>query len=264
VSAGILAQEWGTVRALWWRDLVLFARQRSRLLGALIPPLLIWLSIGAGLSPSFRPVDDVGYMEYFFPGVVLILLLQVAISATMSVIEDRRQGFLQSVLVSPGSRAAMTLGKVLGSSTVALLHAVPFLALAPLAGFPWRSINWPLLLSAATLCAIALTALGFVFAWWLDSIQGYHIVMNLLLFPAWILCGAMFPLRDLHPAMLPFVRWNPLTYAMAAMRRGFYGGGAPAGTLPAGSGPLLEIGVLVVACAAALWLAAVVTRRRRG
>jgi len=191
-----------------------------------------------------------------------MLLLQVSISATMSVIEDRRQGFLQGVLVAPGSRAAVALGKSLGSATVALLHAALFVALAPLAGFPYLSVSWWRLPIVAGLAALSLAALGFTLAWALDSIQGYHVVMNLVLVPLWILSGAMFPAVGLHPVLDLLVRWNPMSYAMAGLRRALYGGAPPAGVIPSWSGAAEEFLVLAVAALLLLALACRVATRR--
>ena len=56
----------------------------------------------------------------------------------MSVIEDRRIGFLQCVMAGPGSRMSLVLGKCLGSSSVAIIQALLFVALAPVAGFRFR------------------------------------------------------------------------------------------------------------------------------
>jgi daunorubicin resistance ABC transporter membrane protein len=253
----------GTISVLWRRDLLLFFQQRSRLVGALATPLLLWLAVGAGISPSFDlGGGDVGYMEYFFPGVILMLLLQVSISATMSVIEDRRQGFLQGVLVAPAPRPAVVLGKTLGSATVGLLHALLFVALAPLAGFPYLEISWLPLLLVAGLAGLALSAMGFMIAWALDSIQGYHVVMNLVLFPLWILSGAMFPAGGLHPVLGTIVRWNPMSYAMSGLRRALYGGHPPDGVALSGASALTEFAVLAGTTALLLWLACWVTSRK--
>jgi daunorubicin resistance ABC transporter membrane protein len=258
-----LAYDRGTVAALWSRDLLLFLKQRSRLVGALATTLLLWLAIGAGISPSFAlPDGDVGYMEYFFPGVILMLLLQVSISATMSVIEDRRQGFLQGVMVAPGSRVAVVMGKALGSSSVALLHAALFVAMAPLAGYSYARIDWIPLIVVTALTALSLTALGFALAWALNSIAGYHAVMNLVLFPLWILSGAMFPAAGLHPVLAAIVRWNPMTYAMAGLRRALYGGELPAGVELSWSAPWIEMAALVATAALTLALASWVAARR--
>ncbi|MDH3786616.1 MAG: ABC transporter permease, partial [Acidobacteriota bacterium] len=208
-----------TVGVLWRREVRLFFRQRSRVIGALAPPLLLWLAIGAGIAPRFSLGNgEVNYLEYLYPGILMMLLLQVSISTTMSVIEDRREGFLQGVLVAPGSRGSMVLGKSLGAASVAVLHGLMFLVLAPWAGFPLGNIAWPTLLAALLSLALALTLTGFVIAWWLNSVQGYHVVMSLALFPLWIVSGAMFPTDGLHAVLRPVVQFNPLTYGMAAIR----------------------------------------------
>ena len=131
-----LALDWATVRVLAGRDVVRFFRQRSRVVGALAQPVLFWWVLGSGFTGSFRleGASGVGYSAYFFPGVVTMVLLFSAIFATITVIEDRREGFLQSVLAGPGSRLSVVAGKCLGSSAVALIQAALFLALAPLAG----------------------------------------------------------------------------------------------------------------------------------
>lgn len=260
-----LAYDRAMIGVLWRRDVLLFFKQPSRLAGALLTPLLLWLAIGAGIAPSFAPArSGTGYMEYLFPGIVFILVLQVSISATISVIEDRRQGFLQGVLAAPGSRAALMLGKTGGSATVALLHAVLFLLLAPAAGFALQQFSWWRLLLALTLTSVTLTGLGFVIAWILDSVQGYHVLMNLLLFPLWILSGAMFPVDGLHPVLGAIVRFNPLSYAMAGMRRGFYGGQPPPDVAPLWSTAARELGVMGLTTLALLGLAAWAARRGGG
>lgn len=259
-----IAQDGRTVGVLIRRDLRLFVRQRSRIAGALAQPLLLWLAIGAGIAPAFRMAGDdrVGYMTFFFPGVVVLLLLQNAISATMSVIEDRHQGFLQGVLVAPGSRAAVVLGKCLGATAVSAIQAAMFLVLAPLAGFPYAAIAWAPLALVIALTALAFTALGFAIAWWLDSTTGYHVVMSLVLFPLWVLSGAVFPPHGLHPIMAAILRVNPVTYAVAGLRRAMHDGLLPPGSGLSGSGPVLELAVLGAAAAAMVALAVWVSARR--
>jgi ABC-2 type transport system permease protein len=127
------------VATLWWRELVHFGRQRGRMAGALGTPLLFWLMIGAGFGDSFRAAGGsgsgtAGYLEYFFPGTVLMIVLFTSIFSTMSVIEDRREGFLLAVLVAPIPRSALVLGKVLGGATLAFVQGLIFVALAPLIG----------------------------------------------------------------------------------------------------------------------------------
>jgi daunorubicin resistance ABC transporter membrane protein len=232
-NRGAVAHDLATVSVLWRRDLTLFAKQKSRVLGTLLQPLIFWLVIGSGMASTFRlpGTVQVGYMEYFFPGIVLMIVLFTAIFAATSIIEDRHDGFLQAVLAAPGSRTAVVLGKTLGSSTVALIQAALLCAAAPLAGFALGRVDWLLLALGLTLATLGLVAIGFAMAWWLDSTQAYHVVMSVLLLPLWVLSGAMFPPSADHPALLWAMRLNPMSYAVDVVRAALYGGHAPAGMM---------------------------------
>ena len=92
------------VGTLWLREVTRFTRQRSRVIGSFLQPLVFWLLLGAGLTASFRPAGTPGgvnYFEYLYPGFIVLVLLFTAIFATISTVEDRREGFLQGVLVAP-------------------------------------------------------------------------------------------------------------------------------------------------------------------
>ncbi len=126
-------------------------------------------------------------------------------------------------MVAPASRGALALGKCLGGAAVALLHGALFLVLSPLAGFTPGEVNWPLLAVTLVLTSLALTAVGFVLAWWLDSTQGYHAIMSVVLIPLWILSGALFPVEPTHGALRWAARLDPLTYAVDATRAALAG-----------------------------------------
>jgi daunorubicin resistance ABC transporter membrane protein len=259
-AATALAWDVATARVLWQRDLLRFFRQPSRLVGALGQPLIFWLVIGSGLASTFRmPGSGVGYLEFFYPGVVLMVVLFAAIFTTVSVIEDRRQGFLQAVMAGPGSRPALVAGKVLGSASVALTQAGLFLILAPLAGFPWGDIHWPLLVSALALSATALSAIGFAVAWSVSSVQGYHAIQMTFLTPLWVISGAMFPADPARPWLEVAMRLNPVAYGVSAARRALAGADAP-GALPGSAAG--DLAVLAFFTAGALALALLASRRR--
>src|SRR5947207_6154840 len=153
--------------SLCHRELVRFLRQRHRIVGALATPIVFWLVIGAGMNRSFKSDVPGGenFLRYFFPGTVLMILLFTAIFSTISVIEDRREGFLQGVLVAPVSRMAIVLGKVLGGTLLAFGQGVIFLVLAPLVGIKLTLAAVVLALLAMFVVSFALTALGLCIAW---------------------------------------------------------------------------------------------------
>jgi daunorubicin resistance ABC transporter membrane protein len=263
-ARSFVAEELSTIAVLVRRDVTRFAREKSRVAGALLQPLIFWLVIGSGMSSTFvlPGAKDVGYLEYFYPGVVVMVVLFTAIFTTMSVIEDRHSGFLQAVLVAPGSRASVVLGKCLGAASVALIQSALFLLLAPFSGFSAAVIDWPALVLALALGCFSLCALGFGVAWWLDSTAGYHVVMSLLLLPMWIVSGAMFPSSGAG-VLSAIQEYNPLSYAVSAVRRALYGGSLPGGTGIAGADSLLEFGVLAGFLLAASAFALAICYRRR-
>jgi daunorubicin resistance ABC transporter membrane protein len=256
----------GVVAALVGRDLRRFFRQPSRVLGSLAQPLILWLVLGAGLGGSFRPGGGggdltVNYLQYFYPGIVVLTMLFSAIFSTISVIEDRHHGFLQAVLAAPVSRTALVLGKTLGGVTIASLQAGALLLLSPLAGFALADMNWPLILLALPLSALGFTALGFAMAWWIDSSQGYHAVMSVALIPLWMLSGAMFPPSGGGRVMATLMAFDPMTYTVSAVRRGFHGAALPAGLVGHGSGAGDLVIVTLFAVAAVLTAVALCRRR---
>jgi ABC-2 type transport system permease protein len=191
----------------------------------------------------------VGYLAYFYPGMVLMMVLFTAIFSTISVIEDRREGFLQAVLVSPAPRAAIVLGKVLGGAGVATAQGVVLIAAWPLVGpFPGLAA----MLGAVVLVfliAVGLTALGLCFAWRMDSAAAYHGVMSLVMMPMWLLCGAVFPLATAG-VLRPVMYLNPLTYGYAAFAWLMHGGGGPGGLSPWIALPATVLLVIAVMAAA--------------
>jgi ABC-2 type transport system permease protein len=210
------------VLALWHREIVRFLRDRPRLTGSLLQPIIFWLLFSGALHGSFRP-GGMDYGKYFFVGTLAMITLFTAIFATITVIEDRKDGFLQGVLVSPVPRAAIALGKILGGASLGLGLAVVFLALAPLAGVDIGLAQLAEGLAVLALLAVAVTGLGFTLAWLMDSTAGYHGIMMLFLMPMLLLSGAFFPMESAHPLM-SWVRFvNPMTYGVGALRHALQG-----------------------------------------
>ena len=248
------------VATLWWREITRFRRQRSRVFGALGQPLVFWLLLGGGLSASFRPPGapaDMDYLEYFYPGIMALVILFTAIFATISVVEDRREGFLQGVLVAPTSRASIVLGQALGGTTLALIQAGLLLLLAPLAGVALSLGAVMAVIVVLFFLAFSLTNLGLIIAWRMQSTQGFHAIMNVILIPIWLLSGAFFPATGVPVWLVWIMHLNPLTYGMAALRRCLYlTQTTAAGTVPA-LAPALAVTVLfgAITLAAAIYTA---------
>ncbi|MGH7950034.1 MAG: ABC transporter permease, partial [Candidatus Binataceae bacterium] len=175
-----------------------------------------------------------------------------------STVEDRKTGFLQGVLVAPISRNTIVLGQALGGAVLALVQGTIFLALAPVAGIPLSARAVLITIALMAVVAFALTNIGLAIAWRIDSTQGFHAIMNLILLPMWMLSGAFFPVAGAPPWLEWTMRLNPLTYAMSAIRQSLYL------AKPALAGPTPELGpsvVVAIAFAAFAYLLATRTAR---
>jgi ABC-2 type transport system permease protein len=238
------------------RELVRF----FRVFGALGQPIIFWLLFSEGLRGN-----QLDY-AHFFPGTLVMILLFTAIFATITIIEDRNEGFLQSVLVSPAPRWAMVLGKVLGGAAIAMIQGIIFLVLGAVAlRFASSPLEVALAVVLMALIAVALTALGFTIAWRMESTHGFHAIMSVFLLPMWLLSGAFFPATG-SGVLAWIIRLNPLTYGVAGLRhylqfaseasRGVHPPGPGAAAPPIDALPSLSLCWIVTAAFALLMLLA--------
>jgi ABC-2 type transport system permease protein len=192
---------------LWQRELVRFWRQKSRVMGVVASPLVFWLFLGYGSNDLAK----------FYSGALVLTVMFSSIFSTISIIEDRREGFLLSMLVSPAPRTSLVLGKILGSATLAWIQGMLFLLFAPLAGFHPGLEELFALAIYIFLIAFTLTGFGFAMAWKMESTAGFHAIMNLVLFPMWIVSGAVFPMATAHGWIRALMWINPMTYCVSLL-----------------------------------------------
>lgn len=233
---------WLTVWSLTHREILRFVRQRSRVTGAFLQPIIFWVLFGVGLSGSFRmpgteaASGGLSYQSYFIPGVAAMIVLFTAIYSSISVIQDRNEGFLQAVLAAPVSRTSLVVGKLAGGTLLAFVQAVLFIGIALVLQATGLTPSISLVISPTAallvlvlllLMGLGLCGLGYLFAWKLDSSQGFHAIMGVLLFPMWLLSGAFFPAEG-SGALKYVIYANPLTYGVSALRDLLLPGGGPA------------------------------------
>lgn len=201
------------------RELVRMVRQPSRVVATLGTVGLFWLVIGSGLSGSFVMPGDggAGYASYLVPGMVTMGVLFGTVFASISLIQDRHSGFLQSALVSPAPRWACVVSKAGAGAIVGGVQSVLILLAGWMVGVE-SGLGGVLLASvAATVTALGVVSLGLALAWWVDSVSGFHGLMNLVLTPMWLLSGALFPAEGAAEWLGWVMRINPLHWCTIAM-----------------------------------------------
>ena len=209
------------IYVLWLREMTRFLRAKSRVIGTLGMPLFFMVFLGFGFSraqvPNLPP--GVSYIQYLVPGIIGMTLLFSSTFSGISVLWDREFGFLKEIMVAPVSRVSIVLGRIAGGATTSLIQGVAILLLSLLLGF---SIPGVLALLGALLFMLLISAtfisLGLVFASNMRDIHGFNLITNFVVFPLFLLSGALFPIGNLPPAARSFAYINPLTYGVDGLR----------------------------------------------
>lgn len=255
------------------REWLRFRRQPARVMAALGTALLLWLVVGGGLGGSMQTIAgglsggsdrEIPYSLYLVPGVMTVVAMFAAIFSNIAVIEDRREGFLQGVLVAPVPRWSIAAGIVVGGSTVAAAQAALLLPLAWIAGAPIDPLRAALAVTGVLLAAIALQSLGLAFAWRCRDAGSFHAVMNLLFMPLWLLSDAFSPIKGAAEPLATIIRWNPLSWCGTVVREALVGAGDAATSGAAWTIPWLALLGACLFAGAAFAAAVVALERRRG
>ena len=226
----------GGLYGLWLREVMRAVRDRGQLIGGVSRPILWVLILGIGLNPYFRGeiygqatfVVPFTYLQFIFPGVVALNVMFTSVQSAVSVIWDRQFGFMREVLTSPLSRTTILLGKILGGSTVALVHGCLVLILARFADVPLSALGALKAIGLMAILSFAVTSLGVVIANRIRTFEGFGVFSNAVIMPLYFTSSSMFPLdpslsKDQTYVTYPewlvtIVTYNPLTYAVDALR----------------------------------------------
>lgn len=215
----VLRDEVRTTGMVWLRELIRFERTRTRILSGLIQPILFLIVMGYGMAGLVGTVGGFDFKKFMFPGIMAMSVVTTAIFSGMSIVWDREFGFLREMLVAPTSRASLALGKTAGGATVAAVQGSIMLLLAPAIGVHLTAVLILEIVGLELMMAIALTAFGVFVATHIERMEGFQVVMQMLLFPMIFLSGALFPLNKLPGWLNVLTHVNPLTYAVAPLRQ---------------------------------------------
>ncbi len=238
---------WTPLVALTRRELVRFARQPSRVIASVGTPLLMWAFLAGGFGSGVAG-REASYALHLLPGMASLVVVFSAVFAAISLIDDRNAGFLQGVLCSPVPRWAIAWSKLAGSSILAVAQAAVLLPGAPILGASPGPDGYALALGALALTSVGVGGIALALAWRVNSVPGFHGVMNLVLMPLWLLSGAFFPVESSAGWLRPLVLANPLSWANLAVRDALAGS-------PANATAWIATGAFGAAGAGLAWVA---------
>lgn len=211
------------VTIIWYRDLLRFWRNKTRVFTGFSFPVLWLFVFGNGISASLSlPVPDVKFIQFLYPGIIAQFVIFTAIFSAISILQDREFGFLKEVLVSPVSRTAIAVGKILGGATTTTLQAAPLIVLGPFVGIPISAGMVVALAARMFVLALCLSALGVAVTSKMKSLEAGQYVFQFVSFPLVMFSGAVFPLQRLPEWLDTLVKVNPVSYGVDFLRRAVF------------------------------------------
>ena len=198
-----------------------FLRSKSRIVGMILNPIIWIVFFGIGWSRIFKgPMEIFGgvdYLTFLAPGIFAMTIFNQSFISGVSVIWDKEFGFLKEVLVAPTSRKESIAGRIFGDSIVATCQGILILLLTfSIAKLDIFGILPSILIGF--MLALAFTSFGVSIATKMESMEGFHAIVGILMLPLIFLSGAIYPI-DAMPEWMRIIAYaNPMTYAVDGAR----------------------------------------------
>ena len=203
--------------AIWYREIKVFFREKSRIISSVVSPLMWLVIFGTGLGSAVA-IQGANYQTFIFPGILVMTVLFSSLFFGLYIIFDKRVDFLKEVMVAPLNRTTIFLGKVLGGSTDGMIQVVIILVLGPIFGIHYTVLSVIASIVLLLLLTIGITSIGLAIGSFMESPEGFGLISSFVIFPLFFLSGALFPIDKLPVWLLFFVRLNPITYGVDALR----------------------------------------------
>lgn len=234
------------------REVLRMIRQRTRLVAAMVRPLIWLLVIGGGFSATVGRAHGVSYQDFLVPGVLGMTTLFGAMLAALTTVYDKESGVMRMMIVAPLPHGWIVLAKMVSAALAAIVQAVLLIVLLLLLGFFGKETNWLLLAAAIPATSFACAGIGMLTAAFSRTLDNFAATMNFVIFPVFFLSGALYPVQTLPAILKQFAMINPYTYGVDLLKHAI---------LPATANPdfglPLDIAVLagfsLVALAIASW-----------
>ncbi len=210
--------------AIWYREILVFTREKARVISAILNPLLFLVIFGAGLGSTVE-IEGMSYQAFIYPGIISMALLFTSIYFGVYIVWDKMIDFLKEVLVAPLSRTTIFLGKVLGGVTDAMVQGTLLIIIGLFLGININLWGLPLAFLIMIITSIGLVGIGLFIGALMERPEGFQLIGSFLLFPLFLLSGALFPIDDLPDWLTPFTYADPLTYCVDALRTVLLGAG---------------------------------------
>jgi ABC-2 type transport system permease protein len=233
--------------ALTNRDLLKWYKNPVQLIISLVQPV-VWLGLFGkafnitGLFSSQPGVTQAelnavnlgtfgttSYFSYLGAGMLAFIILFTAAFAGMSVVWDRRFGFMNKAMSTPVGRGAIVTAKVLQSVVRSLIQAAIVLVIAVVLGMDTGSFSLATVGGSFVmlfLMTFGLSSLFVMLALRSSDWQTQMAIINLLNLPLLFASNAMLPVKIMPGWLQSVIKFNPVSYAVDGVRQMLLGSGS--------------------------------------
>ena len=241
---------WRPVYAVLEREVLRMFRQRTRLLSAMVRPLIWLFVIGAGFGAVLQQAGGVSYQQFLVPGVLGMTMLFGAMLAALTMVYDKESGVMRMLIIAPFPHYWIVVAKMLSAALAAILQAGLLLILLAVLGYLDSRTHLGLLALGLLATSAACAGIGMLVAAFTRTLDNFAAIMNFVIFPVFFLSGSLYPVSQLPAALKVVALLNPYTYGVDLLKH------AVLGILPASMGAdfslTTDIAVLVAFTAVAL------------
>ncbi len=209
---------WRPIYAVLEREVVKMFKQRTRLLSAMVRPLIWLFVIGAGFGAVIGGTGAESYQQFLAPGVLGMTVLFGAMLAALTIVYDKESGVMRMLIIAPFAHYWIIVAKTLSAALAGLMQAALLLVLLALLGFlSWRT-NFVLLGAGVVMTALVCAAIGVLVAAFTRTLDNFAAIMNFVIFPVFFLSGALYPIGNLPDALKTVALLNPFSYAVDLLK----------------------------------------------
>ena len=241
---------WRPVYAVLEREVLRMFRQRTRLLSAMVRPLIWLFVIGAGFGAVLQQAGGVSYQQFLVPGVLGMTMLFGAMLAALTMVYDKESGVMRMLIIAPFPHYWIVIAKMLSAALAAILQAGLLLILLAILGYLDSRTHFGLLALGLLATSAACAGIGMLVAAFTRTLDNFAAIMNFVIFPVFFLSGSLYPVSQLPAALKVVALLNPYTYGVDLLKH------AVLGILPSSMGAdfslTTDIAVLVAFTAMAL------------
>ncbi len=218
--------------ALTFRELKSWSRSRLFALSFLVGPF-VWVFVfgsafnsvfASGGTTSFEGAPN--YFNFITTGMLVVMPMTYAGRSGTSIFADRAKGYLDRLLVSPTSKAAIVHAKVFGAMVLGLVQALVLLVVAIPFGLKLPAADPAtvvLLVGTVLLLSYGISSVYIMVSLKIRRWSTQQFALSLISTPLTFLSNAFYPGSRIPGWISGLVSLNPISYAINVMRELFFG-----------------------------------------